>query len=337
MKTILTLLFIPLLFFSYHLRAQDHTRLFRLYEDNDGMNIRGLSTDQAYTNGIRLDLFYTKDHRDRFFLDRIIPKAGDSSRNTYGWSVSQLMYTPDSLTEYDYRPHDYAYACALIASHSLYSYNPVKKYAILTEIIAGVRGPAAGGESSQRLIHKVFHFEKPHGWSHQLENKFLINVNVRLEKQLAQWGPYVELSGGTQLSAGTMFSGASLYPMLRVGKMKSYYNGYIQQYSDTRSPKTRRPRILQVYAVFRPEVQLVLNNALLDGRLQAEDPENEYHIVTLDRTSNTLNHMVYSLNYGGVMTFGAFGISYMQNTATALLKHGYSHEYGNVSFYFAFR
>ena len=335
MKKNLLRLLIPLLFFSCQLHAQEHSRMLRLYEDNDGMNIRGLSTDQAYSSGTRLDFFYTKDHRDRFFLDRAAFKAGDSSVNTYRWGVTQLMFTPDSLTNYHYQPHDYAYSGTLFASHSVYSYNPIKKYAILTELLVGVRGPAAGGEASQRLIHHIFHFERPHGWEHQLENKFLINLNVRLEKQVAQWGEHVELSGGTQLSAGTMFSGASIYPMLRMGKMHSYYKGYIQQFSDVR--KKHRPRVLQAYVVFRPEIQWVINNAMLDGPLLAEDPKDSLKMVTLNRSSNTLNHLVYSLNYGGVLSFGAFGIAYTQNTATALLKHGYSHEYGNVSLYYSFR
>ncbi|PUZ24663.1 hypothetical protein GA0116948_105308 [Chitinophaga costaii] len=318
------------------LSAQGTEKMLRLYEDNDGLNIRFLPTDQAYTNGFRLDFFYTKTGRDHFFLDRLAPKAGNSSINAYGWSAAQLMFTPDSLTEYNYRPNDYAYSTALFAIHSIYSYNPVKKYAFQSELILGVRGPAAGGEATQRFIHHLFKFERPHGWSHQLENKLLVNINVRFEKQLLQWGSHVELSGGTQVSAGTMMSGVSLYPLLRIGKMQPYYNGYIRQYTNTQRPKIPHHGILQAYLIFRPEIQWVVNNALLNGQLHAEDPVNEYKTVMIDRSNATIQKLVYSLNYGGVVSFGAFGIAYTQNTATALLKHGYSHEYGNISLYFAF-
>lgn len=333
-------LFFLLLYFlaaAPRLQGQDLNKMLRLYDDNDGLNIRFLPTDQAYTNGFRLDLFYTKDHRDHFFLDRWAPKAGKESVQTYGWSATQLMFTPDSLTDYDYRPDDYAYSAALYATHSVYAFNPVKHYAIFSELILGVRGPAAGGEASQRFIHHLFRFERPHGWSHQLENKFLVNLNMRFEKQLAQWGAHVELSGGTQASAGTMFSGLSLYPLLRIGKMHNYYNGYIQQFSDVRPPKSRHPRVLQAYIVFRPEVQWVINNSLLDGQLKAQDPEDEYKTLIVDRPRAGIRKLVYGLNYGGVISLGAFGLSYMQNTSTALLKHGYSHEYGNISIYYSFR
>src|SRR5258706_5240997 len=78
-------------------QQESPTRLLRIYEDNDCMNVRGLNTDNAYTAGTRIDLFYTKDRPSRFLLDRALPKAGDSSVNTFGWGVMQLIYTPDDL------------------------------------------------------------------------------------------------------------------------------------------------------------------------------------------------------------------------------------------------
>ena len=36
------------------------THLFRVYEDDDFLNIRGNGTDNSYTNGLRFDFFYTK-------------------------------------------------------------------------------------------------------------------------------------------------------------------------------------------------------------------------------------------------------------------------------------
>jgi len=44
-------------------RTRQHNAAFRVYEDNDGVNILGQSTDDAYTNGTRLDLFYRPAHR----------------------------------------------------------------------------------------------------------------------------------------------------------------------------------------------------------------------------------------------------------------------------------
>ena len=40
--------------------AQDtaHRHMFRIYEDNDFLNITGNGTDNSYTNGTRFDFFY---------------------------------------------------------------------------------------------------------------------------------------------------------------------------------------------------------------------------------------------------------------------------------------
>src|SRR5207248_10523214 len=75
-------------------QGESYNRMVRVYEDNDIINIKGNGTDQGYTNGTRFDLFYVKDKRSRFFIDRLMPNAGDSSVNTFGWGVMQIMITP---------------------------------------------------------------------------------------------------------------------------------------------------------------------------------------------------------------------------------------------------
>src|SRR3954468_2694061 len=70
--------------------------MFRIYEDDDFLNITGNGTDNAYTNGLRFDLFYIKQKPSRFFIDHLMPKAGSSSINVFGWNVTQLMFTPNN-------------------------------------------------------------------------------------------------------------------------------------------------------------------------------------------------------------------------------------------------
>src|ERR1700710_364800 len=81
--------------------------LLRIYEDNDFINIYFKGTDNAYTNGTRMDLFYTKKSRPHFFVDRLMPKAGDSSIDIFGWGMNQLMYTPNDIVTKDYQHGDY--------------------------------------------------------------------------------------------------------------------------------------------------------------------------------------------------------------------------------------
>jgi lipid A 3-O-deacylase len=106
------------------------TKMFRVYEDF--LNVSGNGTDRSYSNGTRLDFFYEKQ-TSRGLLHKLMPKAGDSSRNIYGWSLMQLMVTPKNISATTFFPNDYYYAGALFATHSLHSYNSKKKYSFQTE------------------------------------------------------------------------------------------------------------------------------------------------------------------------------------------------------------
>ncbi|HSC38809.1 MAG TPA: lipid A-modifier LpxR family protein, partial [Chitinophagaceae bacterium] len=95
--------------------------LFRLYEDNDFLNIAGRGTDKGYTNGTRLDYFYQKTHPSRFFLDKWFPAAGAGSVNTFSYSLMQVMLVPNDISTPLPDKNDWPYSGALVASHGLYS------------------------------------------------------------------------------------------------------------------------------------------------------------------------------------------------------------------------
>lgn len=269
------------------------TRLFRIYEDNDFLNAYGRGTDNAYTNGTRFDLFYTKKRPSRFIIDRLLPKAGDSSVNVFGWGVMQVMFTPNNLGATAYQSDDYPYSGALFATHTLYSYNRAKKYDFQTEVVLGVMGPASLAKQTQDLIHGVIQNQKPMGWGNQLGTDALVNINFTAEKELASWGssqashtarsnrssqtseslypaadaPIIEVIGGARAFAGTMLNGLALYPLIRIGLMNSWFQGFISQNSGKGSHETAKRSKLQVYFVFKPEAQIIFSDALLEGAL----------------------------------------------------------------------
>jgi lipid A 3-O-deacylase len=332
-------------------QPESPTRLLRIYEDNDCFNVRGLNTDDAYTAGTRIDLFYTKNRPSRFFLDRALPKAGDGSVNTFGWGVMQLIYTPDDLDNPDYQPNDYPWSGALIATHTLYSYNPQKKYDFQTELVLGVVGPASLAEGTQKLVHRIMQFDQPQGWDHQFRNALLLNINFTAEKQLVSLGPNVEVIGGSQVSFGSMQNSIAIYPLIRIGKLTPYFNGFFSQYTGagTYGGSKRRSR-LQAYFVLKPQTQLVFTNALLQGGLFTTNPNlkggpkatvtgaqplQETSVSTTPQPYHDLRCVNYSISYGAVISAGNFGVSFTQNTASPMMKGLYSHEVENISVYFA--
>lgn len=328
---------IPVLFLQPVLAQENaDTRLFRAYEDNDFINVRGKGTDNAYTNGTRFDLFYTKKNASRFILDRKMPKAGDSSIDVFGWGIMQTMFTPNDITKTTYQPDDYPYSGALFATHTLYSYNPEEKYSFQTELLVGVMGPAAMAKQTQVLLHQLIHYQRPMGWANQLGNDPLININFTAEKQLAGHKQWIEVIGGGQVFYGTMMNGVALYPLIRIGKMNPYFNGYIGQYSGgvQKGAKKRRNK-MQAYFIIKPEAQFIFTNALLEGGLFANNNYNYDGKDVPKKPYSDLQKLVYSLNFGAVMSSGNFGMSFIQNSSSSMMKGTYSHEVGNISLYFS--
>jgi len=312
--------------------AQDNpTHLFRGYWDNDFFNIRGRGTDEAYTNGFRFDLFHLqKPKAKKFIIDRFLfPKAGDSSVNVRGWGFGQMMMTPRDLNKTDYQPGDYPYAGALVGIHSLYSYNPKKKYSLQTELMAGVRGPEAFAAQTQTFIHKLIGNSPPRGWNNQLGTKMILNANFTVEKQLTHYRNVGEMIVGGQAFAGTLFNFASAYATFRIGKMTPYFNGYLSQHSSIGSSTSQRRNRLQAYLIIRPSAGFTINNDMLTK--ETHTPTDAHGSV---QSSPPIEHWNLSIDYGAVITSGHVGFSFIQKSMSAMLKGLPRHEVGNVSLYY---
>ena len=304
-------------------------KMLRIYEDNDFINIRGRGTDEAYTNGTRIDYFYTKKEPPHFFITKLLTAPGDSNINISGWGITQLMFTPRDISTSSYQPDDYPYSAALYLTHSYYSYNPVKKTSIQTELMLGVRGPAAFGKQLQKFVHRVIHYQEPMGWDNQLPDKLIANVKFTIEKQLYAYGNLFEINGGADIYAGSFLNEAVIYPTIRFGKMNPYFNGLMASYLSADQHTRGKKKQVQAYLVFRPGVTLTATNGLLQ--------QGNFRPATEDKKDKpeTIRDAVWVFNGGAVLSINRFAISFNQNVTAALIHQLYSHETGNFSFYFA--
>jgi lipid A 3-O-deacylase len=321
------------------------TRLFRVYEDNDGINIFGQSTDDAYTNGTRVDLFYSPVHRPHGLLGKFGLRAGAGSVDIYSWSLSQLMYTPMDYTKTGFQANDYPYSGAMFFSHGRYSFNPEKNYAFQTELVIGAVGPVSLAHQTQSIVHHLTGYLQPEGWSTQFRNSPLLNLNWTAEKQLVSRGSAFEMIGGAQVFAGTMQNGAAIYPMIRFGKMNPYFDGLFSQYTSGRDAEGKKK--WQLYFFAKPQLQYYLTNALLEGGIFTHNPNVPRTAGTKPSSASFsqepapkavniagLNHWVAALSYGGVFSSGNFSIACTQSVSSSTLKRLYCHDVGNVSLYF---
>lgn len=305
------------------------SKMFRVYEENDFFDVKGHGTDKAYSNGTRLDFFYEKQ-ATRGLLHKLMPKAGDSSRNVYGWSLMQVMVTPHDIEATDYIPNDFYYAGALFATHSLYSYNSKKKYSFQTELLAGIRGPESLADETQTGFHKLVDYQEPMGWHNQLKTQPLINISFGVEKNLLSIRDFIEVNAGSQIKVGSLMDLAMVYPMIRIGKMSPYFDGYLNQYGAfTKNGKRMKT---QYYFVCKPSVSFVAYNAMLKGKRENEGKDSRGYRG--NEPGPSLHNHVLDFQFGIVFAHKNFSIAYMQTTTSAYTEGLDHHGFGNVSLYF---
>ncbi|WP_285545781.1 lipid A-modifier LpxR family protein [Dyadobacter frigoris] len=222
------------------------------------------------------------------------------------------------------------YSGALFITHSLSSYNKDKKYNFQTELVAGIRGPASFARQTQVWIHHVIHDETPMGWQNQCNSKALLNANFIAEKQLTGIKQFAEIIAGAQISAGTMTNSITIYPLIRIGKMNPYFNGFFSQFSTVSASGTKRK--MQFYFFIKPKLTLLASNAIMHGGIQRK---TELERKTEPAFSSNINHFIAEMDFGTVLSIDNFSISYTQKPSTAYNKGLYSHNVGNISLYFS--
>lgn len=313
--------------------AQEDTsapkHLFRFYWDDDYINFYGRGTDRAYSDGTRLEFIDAKKKTPAFLPDKLMPTAGDSSTNLYGWAFTQLMFTPNNISKPGFQPDDYPWSGALFVTHTLYSYNPQKKMDIQTELILGVMGPWALAGEMQTMVHRMIHYTKPEGWDNQYGNSLLLNIGITEEKQLWSYRNFLEVIAGAHVAAGTMINELAVYPIIRIGKMTPYFKGYISQYAQSKAHK------VQFYFTIKPELEWVLSNSLLEGGVLPDRVSVTNKRGTGQASYHSLRSFVPSFAYGPTLSLGHFSISATQTVVSSWMKGLYDNAYGNLSLYFS--
>jgi hypothetical protein len=312
---------------SARLTAQDYQHLLRGFDDNDGIDVRGMGTDEGYTNGTRIDLFY-RTRKPHAFLHSIMPKAGDSSINTAGWGLMQVMYTPKELKLPFPDPDDYHYAGGLYITHTLHSANARKKLNLQSEILLGVMGPASLASGFQKIIHSVGGFVTPRGWEYQLPTDLLLNYNFTAEKQLLHIDNGLDLTGGGTLMAGTLQTSAQAFTLLRFGKLFSYYDGLIQQYTRRNSPGRKQ---WQLYGMLQPGIQWVGYNAMYQGGVFNRSSPLRTKSHDDLHTKLQPEPWVAQFDFGVVASSGNFAVICKQSLRTREVKKFQPHSIGTIS------
>lgn len=294
----------------------------RILWDNDFINVRGDGTDRYYTNGMRIDYFYTKKQKAKF-LSSLLLNISDNNNNIYGWGLAQFMFTPKNIAVPNIQYNDRPYAGALYSIHSLQSIDKIKKIKVTSEIRLGVIGPLSFAKETQIWAHGVINYTKPLGWHNQVPNDIILNYNISIEKQMLQPSKKILLVGIIETFSGTTYNAAGVGFMVRVGK----FNDYFDEISVSQTKKNKS----QLYVFMKPVARVVLSNALLQGGLLNQiSPQSKGYILSKDQ----IERVVVLYEVGITFKKSKYSMTISQKSIGAEFKGQYTQEYGSLMMQF---
>ena len=262
--------------------------ILRVIFDNDIFD----NTDYYYTNGIRFEL--------------VLPFAGQSPVNKIllgikssdfgfgGFSITQNIYTPvnPETNEIDYG--DRPFAAYLTIGQFRETYQLERKLQIKSALDLGVMGPSSMGETVQSSIHYL----EPTGWKYQLQNSFLINYYINIEKGLYS-SPNLEINIAGQANVGTLYNKLGGGLNFRLGSFMPVYRG------PTTFCNYTGKKQWQYWFFMSGTTSFVAYDATLQGGLF--DNKSPYVIA-----NSELNRMIFKASAGLAVYYYRFGVE-MEN------------------------
>ena len=147
-------------------QASDHNYLSLSYEND----VIGGGTDENYTNGVRLTYFDVETPMPPIIKEMAaaIPTFAINPTTSTFFTIGQSMFTPSNINVRQLQQNDRPYAAFLYGSIGLTTVTD--NHLDELEFTAGVIGPEALGEQTQKLVHRhITDSDMPKGWSNQLD------------------------------------------------------------------------------------------------------------------------------------------------------------------------
>lgn len=319
------MLFIIAGFINNNCYAQQQ-HFIRIDQHNDLFNLAGNGTDRAYTNGTRIDYFYTRKNKGRSNLRlRLLPRA--ESEQLYSIGLMQVIVTPKNIASTSFQNGDYAYAGGLFAVYSQQAFYRKKQITLQTDLMLGMRGPASLAAETQTAIHKLTNSQQPMGWDMQLKEKVLANIEFTAEKGVLNVRNRLVLKIAGRLSAGTLINMATISPTIRIGKLPVFGFPVVKD----RNPKRKQNFFYYLQVTGRQNLHLY--NALLEGKptIPSVTKEND----TVNYHTPKLNHSLTEIILGAGIGNSRLSVHYFQTYSTPYSKGMYNHSVGNLVIYFS--
>lgn len=205
------------------------------YLDNDLFG----GSDKDYTNGARLSWISANHSVDELGMGQNLLRhlSGDSEsfgvfqaitgfrdptkvQYNYGFSLTQLMYTPNDPEPFTQPEGQRRYAGWLGLGFSLHAKDDRVLNSV--EFIVGTTGSNSLAENSQDFIHSVEDIDKFNGWDNQIPNEITVDLSFVQKRRadFVKWGyGAFRMDGLTEWGArlGTFRTAAHVGGFFRVG------------------------------------------------------------------------------------------------------------------------
>ena len=304
--------------FSIKSNAQRDTvklndRYYRHNYENDFFS----STDRYYTQGVYLELIFPV-FKKTLLAKTLIPlksRSGKTILNYYGMSLERQGFTPRSIRHEGIYYGERPFAAVAYVTHSLVSINTENRVRLTTRINVGFIGPNLRGAQEQKGIHYKLKNIQPLGWENQIENDYVLNYDVFIEKGLVN-KKHFEITGIGELRVGTLYDDIGIGSMIRVGWMQPYF-------SNLGLTRNKQARKFQCYIYAKGKIKAVGYNASMQGGMI-----NHNSVYTIP--ASDIYRDVESVYFGMVIAYKRLSLEYSKVYISPEFKGGLCHGWGRV-------
>lgn len=173
--------------------------------DNDSLLFR--RDDGFYTSGLRL----TQSFRVRT----------EDGVHAVGWRIGQQLYTasdikllPEQITRFDHPYAGWIYG----GIFTQITHADGSEAALGFDV--GCLGPCAGGEGTQKFLHRILAQPQPRGWDSQIKNEFGLVLHAGGRGPRAMLGPDVDIRPGLSVRLGNIFTDLCGEAVVRAGQLQ---------------------------------------------------------------------------------------------------------------------
>jgi len=282
----------------------DKGDIYSLTVENDSL---GGNSDRHYTSGVRASVLFLHPEIPTLVREAAgqypLFKTGEAS--AYMFSVGQNLYTPANITVAAPQPNDRPWAGFFYVSAALNSGDSQRLDTL--EMTAGMVGPAALGEPTQKTIHHAIGSPQPQGWDNQLKDEPALMVSWQ-----RRWPSFGYLPLGPLEATASPYVATSLGNVFTYGgagmsfRLGSHTDGFTDLPLRVRPgvPGTsyfHSPKHVAWYLFANVEARAVARNIFLDGNTFTAGPH-------VDK-----NTMVYDGSAGAALTWRRWQLSYTLN------------------------